>query len=320
MPPAQTGQVKSYTNGIGNKIQYQYKDNGAGFLETATDALGRTITYGERTKYGNPKSITYPDYSTEEWTYDDLDLVLTYKNQLGQVTTYTRDGKHRVTRIDNFDDSYETFTYNDFGQVLDHQRRNGSTEHNVFNGEALKASFTDAEGNITTYTHDEHDLLKTVTDARGNISEYKYNERGQVTKMINPGGSFQVNKYDKFGNRDTVINELGKSWITEYDEFRRPKKLITPLKPHTEYFYELPGGGCCSYTENSPSKIKLPSGKITEFAYDAEWNLIRETVGAGTSDEATTHFIRNVVGNPVWTIDPMGKGLYKANRLYGNTW
>jgi YD repeat-containing protein len=125
--------------------------------------------------------------------------------------------------------------------------------------------------------------------------------------MITPGESYQEYRYDNFGNLTNVTNELNKTWTTEYDEFRRPKRVTDPLQRYTEYSYELPGGECCNYTEPKPSKITLPSGKKTEIAYDAEWNIIRETVGAGSADEASTHMQYNIIGNRVAIIDPMGK-------------
>lgn len=318
MPPTQEGQIKSYTNGLGNKVEHEYADNGIGFEEKATDALGRSITYNRRTIYGNPLEITYPDGSKEIWTRDSLDLVFTHKNQLNQTTTYTRDSKHRVTRIDYYDGSFETFTYNIYSQVIDHVRPNGGKEHSEYSSTGLQTGFTNADSITTTYTYDAADRLKTVKDGRNNITTTEYNERGLVTKMINPGGSYQEYKYDNFGNRTKVINELGKTSATDFDVFGRPTKMTDPLNRSTLYAYELP-----PYTETKPTKITEPSGKTTTKAYDLEWNIIRETVGAGSADEASTSYQYNILGNLVTTVDPRGKVWLKTydvmNRIESET-
>src|SRR5204863_4513197 len=134
-----------------------------------TDALGRVTKY-IRSIYGNPLTVIRPDNSKQIWTRDDRDLPLSYTDELGRTTFYTRDANHRVTRIDHPDGTFETFTYNAFGEVLDHQRRNGAVEHNRYDARGLKTAFRDAEANTTKYTYDSADRLASVTDARGNIT------------------------------------------------------------------------------------------------------------------------------------------------------
>jgi len=84
------------------------------------------------TYYNNPLEITYADGTKEKWTRDDLDLVLTHTDELGRVTRYTRDNKHRITRIDYPDGTNEQVTYNNFSQVVKHTLKNGGIEDRCF--------------------------------------------------------------------------------------------------------------------------------------------------------------------------------------------
>ena len=307
MPGDMVGKMKSYTDGLGRKTEYDYQ-NGSGFLKVGKDALGRVTTYNSLTTYGNPLELTHPDGNKEKWTRDDLDQVVKYTDEFGRVTTYTRDARHRVTRIDYPDGTNERFTYNNFGQVLTFTRANGATETNVYNNRGLKTSFTDAEGNVTKYTYDNADRPALVKDARGNITGSKYDERGLLTKLTNADGSSQTYKYDDFGNRIQVTNEIGNTWISLYDEFKRIDSLTDPLGRLTLYHYDLPGGVCgCSHDNGSPTSIILPSGKTTKIEYDVEWKKINETQGAGTADAATTSYEYDQVGNLVTIVDPRGK-------------
>lgn len=313
MPTELLGMVRDYTDGLARKTLYTYYEGsagqgGPGLLKAETDALGRTTVYNQRTVYGSSLEIIYPDGSKEEWTRDDLDQILTHTDEMGRVTTYTRDNRHRVTRIDYPDGTKDRFSYNSFGQVVTHARRNGGVETSVYNSRGLKTSFIDAEGDITRYTYDGADRLASVTDGRGNITGSEYDERGLLTKSINADGSFQSYGYDEFGNRTSKTNELGNTWKTHYDEFKRHDSITDPLGRLTVYQYDLPGGVCgCSHDNGLPTSITLPSGRMTKIEYDVEWQKIRETVGAGTVDTATTFYEYDLVGNLVVMVDPRMK-------------
>jgi len=295
------------TDSLGRRTTYVYDQGGYGFKIGMTDALNRTTSYA-RTNYGNLIGKTNPDASTESWTGDSLDLVLTHTDELGRVTAYTRDARHRVTRIDYPDGSFETFAYNGFSQVTGHQLRNGGTETSVYDARGLKTSMTDALGNVTAYTYNANDLVATATDALGHTTSFQYNERGLVTRIQNPDSSARTFTYDAYGNRIDTTNELGNTWTTDYDEWKRPVSVTDPLNRTTTYSYDLPGGGCgCSHGNAQPTKITLPSGKMTVITYDTEWQKTGETVGFGTSDAATTGYAYDSVGNVTGITDPRGK-------------
>lgn len=308
MPANLDGRLKEYTDGLGRKTVYNFDfgKGGTGFIKGETDAMGRT-TYHKKTKYGNLLETTYPDGSTESWTRDNLDRILTHTDELGRKTTYTRDDQHRVTKTTYADGTAEQYTYNSFGQVLTHTFQNGGIEHYSYDSRGLRTSVTDALGNVTTYTYDNASRLASVTDARGNTARYEYSERGLITKQVNADNSSQTYAYDDFGNLTSGTNEIGNTWITQYDEFRRITSLKDPLNRVTKYSYDL-GGVCgCAHDNNTPTQITSPSGKITKMEYDVEWKLLRRTEGAGTSDAATTSFEYDLVGNLVNRIDPKGK-------------
>jgi RHS repeat-associated protein len=309
MPGEQLGQLNAYTDGIGRGTGYVYDNNGSGFLRMEADPSGHITKYDSLTAFGNTLQMTLPDGSNNTWKRDDLDQVLSFTDELGRVTTYKRDGQHRVLRIDYPDSSFEKFSYNNFGEVTTHTLRNKAQEINTYDDRGLKTSFKDALGNITKYAYDAFDRLKSVTDARNNVTSFTYNERGLVTKKKNADGSFQKYAYDSVGNRTTVTDELNHTWKTTYDEFKRPLTKTDPLNHKTKYSYNLvsPPSCGCSHTENKPTKIVLPGGNTTTIGYDIEWEKTSETVAAGTKDSATTFYEYDASGNLVTVIDPMQK-------------
>src|SRR5207248_1719055 len=92
-----------------------------------------------------------------------------------------------------------------------------------------------------------------------------------------------------------------------YDEFNRVKTVTDPLNRTTTYEYgQQPDSPDAAY-KRRVSRVNLPSGKKIEFAYDKSWRRTSKTVGAGTSDAATTRYGYDNVGNVVSITDPRGK-------------
>lgn len=307
MPGKQLGQLDTYIDGLGRKTTYTYDNNGTGFLRQKTDPLGRIVSYDLLTVYGNPLQITFADGAKNKWTRDSLDQVLTFTDELGRITKYSRDESRRVTRVDYPDNSSETFSYNAFGQVVKHTLRNKGTETNKYNDRGLKTSFEDPLGNITIYAYDKFDRPQKITDARGNSTAYTYNGRGFVTKIVNADGSFKTYKYDADGNLANVTDELKHSWKTLYDEFKRPVSITDPLNRKVQFNYAPAPGVCgCSHIENKPAKITSPGGRVTEMEYDVEWEIVKRTDAKGTPDESSALYEYDLAGNMVRAFDAKG--------------
>ncbi|MEJ7677489.1 MAG: hypothetical protein WKG06_06380 [Segetibacter sp.] len=258
----------------------------------------------------------------KKWDRGDLDLVRSHRDENGNLTSYSRDANNRINDIYYMDLTSEHFTYNDFGQVRTHTRRNKAVEESEYDNKGLLKSFTDASGNVTHFTYYNSSLPGSVTDALGNTTRYEYNERGLMTKLTHGAdGSFQEYGYDDFGNQTSITNEVGNTWTTTYDEFDRIKSTIDPLNRKTEFSYDLPGGACgCGHPFSKPTKTKLPSGKVIENEYNEEWEIVRQTVAGGKAgEEANTYYEYDLAGNLATMVDPNGNQLkygYTArNRL-----
>ena len=306
VPASQAGKPLSYTNALGNGRTFAYGN--AGFRSSASDELGRITRYDSVTIYGNLLKLTHPNGDKESWTRDSLDQVLTHTDELLRTTTFTRDTSNRLQRIDYYNGTFETYTYNNFGEVLDHRNTNGAVEHFEYDARGLRTKFKDALGNTTEFGYDSRDRLQSVKDPRKNTTTYEYKLRGFISKITNADLSFISYDYDTLGNRTIVTDELNHTWTTVYDEFRRPKTVTDPLGRVTRYAYDLPGGTCgCALSGDNPTRITLPTGKVTEIEYDLEWNKVRETVGKGSPDEASTYFRYDKAGNMVRMVDSKGK-------------
>ncbi len=304
--------ILSRTDSLGRKTTFTHAADGAGFLASETDPRGLTTSY-TRDTFGRRLTTTYADGTVETYTRDakgqPLTKTLTGPGIAARTTTWTRDANSRPTRIDHPDGSHETFTYNAFGQPLTHRMRNGGTETMTYDATGLMLTQTDAEGNTTTYTYNAAGLVASVTNARGFTTSFTYDERGQLTQETYPDASSVAYEYDDFGNRTVRIDELNHLWTYTYDEFDRMLTSTDQLSRTTTYDYSLvPGSSCgsCNVTDK-PTRITLASGKKIERTYDVEWQMLTETVGAGTADAATTAYTYDDGGNVLTITDPRGE-------------
>jgi RHS repeat-associated protein len=293
------GMLQSKADSTGAVTRFTYDQDGAGFLTTTTDAIGRMIHRVPST-LNNDLSRTLPDGATIMIGRDADDRILTYTNEKGHTTAYTRDGFGRVTQTTYADGSTESWSYNQFGQPLTHTLVDGGgTEVFDYDPQGRKRSFTDAMGNTTSYTYNSYDQLASITDPRGNKTSYEYNLRGLISKQVHPDGTFIAYEYDWAGNLSKYTNELGQSWVYVYDQYKRLLSSTDPLGQTTSYTYAAP-------YENLVQTITAPSGKQTRFAYDVNGRRISQTIAYGTPLAATTTYRYDAVGQMLSNTDPKG--------------
>jgi RHS repeat-associated protein len=297
-------------------------DNGFGMKSGWTAANGGTTAYQRTWEFGAIKSTTLPGGATRSRTFTDESrpfYVATETDELGRVTTTTRDSANRPVRIDHPDGTYETFSYNGFGQVAQHRHRNGGIESFTYNASGQMTARTDALGHTTTHTYhtgatSPAGLMASATDPRGFTTSFLYNDRGQLTRITNPDGSTRLTTYDAYGNTLSRTDELGNTWSTSYDAFRRPLTQTDPLGRVTAFSYDIPGACGCpgaglagAYASAKPSRITSPAGRITEIYYDATWREISRIQAPNTPDQAVTLFAYDAAGNLASVTDPLGR-------------
>jgi RHS repeat-associated protein len=272
-------------------------------------------------------------------------------NERGAVTYHFRDGNHRITRTDYKDGSnntlaYETFTYNNFGQVLTHRLKNGAYEHFQYDDRGLLTAKTNpttiadwatalSQAPQTTYSYYAGadgkpgwiDRVKTMTLPRNvsNVSAsetYEYDlspnntSRGLVTKIQHADGKYQSFFYDAYGNKLWEENELRKRTSYTYDDYNRVLTVKNPLNKTTTYDYAPTQGNTTQaqqHTSNSPWWVTMPSTIVTANVYDENWRKTSSTPAYGILN--ATSFIYDPVGNLTDITDPRGK---KTHHVYDN--
>jgi RHS repeat-associated protein len=248
----------------------------------------------------HPAGIVYADTSncTYDWanatgsdTPDPLRIhntpyrhwLFKKKDERGQWTLYTRDGRRRIKRIDYpADGSFEAFTYDThgFNLVTSHRLASGVTidyEYNDIGQLVRESNLVDRnlDGPIgdKVYTYDTLGRVETMTEGRAASSgaqftvKMTYNGRHQVTSVqyISTSGPTVRYEYDWYGNCTAIIDELGHRKDYTYDAYRRCTSLIEQL--------DAPGSDC--------------SGTVASRRWD--WIYDRVIDGIGVTLSAFSH-------------------------------
>lgn len=316
------GLLTRVIDSYGGTSDFSYNSNG--FVTGINDSLGRVTTI-QRGSFGRISSVTTPGGATTTYTRDGGGYV-TAINVNGRITSYVLDPITKLrTRTNHPDTTYETWTYNSYGDRLTHRQRNGFNESWTYDSAGLLRTHTDAVGAVTTWhyygdssypaTNDNNiavnivGRIAAIVDAHGNTTSFHYNDRGQITRQTEtPGnnvtlGTYPVqntandfttqtlNTYDDCGNLLVrIINTNDSSlasrrWLYEYDSLRRRTKETDPLDRVTTYSYNTNGSSCNCGSGDKPHQINHPDGTITRYTYDKEWRLL-STVRAYLSGTA----------------------------------
>ncbi|MCF6238501.1 MAG: putative Ig domain-containing protein, partial [Candidatus Marinimicrobia bacterium] len=187
----------------------------------------------------------------------------------GLLVAFTRDPQDRITRIEKPD-----------GQGIDYS----------YNTEGELTSFTDLNGNITTFTYIQDSYLEDIIDPRGiTVARNEYDIDGKLIAHIDANGNriqydndlitmtstitdrrgnATINAFDNAGNILIQTNALGQSTTYTYDDRRQELSRTNHLGHRTEWTYNNQGN---QLTETDPL------GNITTSSYNLKGELLTQS-------------------------------------------
>jgi RHS repeat-associated protein len=319
-----SGRLLTYTDFKNNSsIATHLAYDGNGFVSAVTDAGNHQTTYTKEPITGRVTHLLEADQTSYvDFDYGDSNnpyYLWRRTDENRHTTNFYRDGNHRIYQI-NYPGNpipYETFTYNGFGQVLTHQRRNGYYEHFVYDGAGrLRKAWnptttaawppSDAESHMEfDYYPNGHpwaDRVSTTRDQRGYFNAYEYDRdsasqpcagRGLITRISHlVDGTYISFAYDQFGNVIAAENELRKRTSFAYDDYGR---LITatppaPAGPMT-LTYERSGNGDPYLHATRAVHLQTDGAGVTvEKTYDENFRTSSVIQQDGTASPPTATF------------------------------
>lgn len=268
-------------------IKYYYY-NTAGYLTSFVDSLGHTITLTRDPTSNLITSVGYPDGTSEGYTYNSFNEILTHTQRNGGI---------------------EYFTYNSTGLLL------------------TRRDATQSASQLTTMVYNSNYRIASVTDADGHTTSYQYNDEGLPTTITNPDGTTRTFAYNAKMVL-SVTNELNHVTSYAYDGFNRLLTVTDPLSRVTTYTYDsntptnshptlvtLPSGkqSAAMYTaawDYETTSVTTGYGtsdaSTTSYAYDSVGNVIAVTDSRGN----TTQVGYDARNRKVWAQDPASNTSY----------
>lgn len=205
---------------------YSYDAEGRRIGETAwpeTVAASDTTTLSQLAALaagaGSPIAFSY--------AYDHAGRLLTSTDGEGFVTRHTYDalGQRTDTYVaeGTADEVRNHFEYDAAGRLIAEYRAYGEPEQVgtafAYDGLGNRIATTDANGNTTTYTHDELGRVLTVTNAANGVTAYQYDAFGNVVKITDPRGNDTYNYYDNLDR--LIVSRDAEDYVTRttYNRF-----------------------------------------------------------------------------------------------------
>jgi RHS repeat-associated protein len=287
------GNVEKYT------LDYTNANASTNPHTIVTDALGRvTKYYFDKSKGRNvvtkTEGICNCGGGSETTLYEyDAKLNLTKKvDALNQQTLYTYDGNgNRLTQTDTL--GTETYTYNNFGQILTKTDRMNGVWTNTYDTSGNLLTAKDALNNTTTLAYSTIGQLAIVKDALNRTTTLTYDTSGRLTEVKDANNKTTNYAYDARARVTGITNALNETTAFEYDLNNRLKKVIYADTTFMTYTYDLAGRRTAMTDER---------GNTTNYGYDNAYRLTSVTDALNH----TTTYSYDLMSNPTAQTDALG--------------
>ncbi|WP_342544248.1 DNRLRE domain-containing protein [Lysinibacillus sp. FSL W7-1291] len=260
--PSLDGQVDSMTN---------YSLDRTNNIVTVTSPEGIVTRYGLNNNFSVTK-IFDPSGDTTTYTLDENSYnVLSQKIVYSDGSTYTKnlkyDTKGNLLSTNDSKGGIESYTYNEYSNLL---------------------TQTDANQQTTTNTY-ENGNLKTSTTPKGDTTSYMYNGHGDLIQVKYPDGKIETYSTSYENNQKLTTYqdiELGITTETITDFNGNILSYEDGKKGKTRYRYNL---------KNELVEVEDAAKKITTYTYDANSNLTSVINADGKKQMSLSYNAQNAI-------------------------
>lgn len=334
------GRITQATDPEGRVTTYTY-DSTDQLLQSISNAQGTTsFTYYSGTNLAEMyavTSITYPDGSTRNYTYDDMGRLtsqqwsdgsdkITYAyNNLGQETitdalgntstlTLSIPGQGTSSITDALGNiARVAYNQNDEVDSITSPGNDESTE--TYDASGNVSSTTDPLGNTTSFTYDPTlNRLLTLTDPSGNQTTFAYDSQGNLITLTNAAGDAVTNTYNSQGQLISNSSPAGRTVAITYTSFGAIASRTYADGSTITYSYDAHRNlisavdslnGAITYTYDSADRLTSvtePGGLSLTYTYNSDGQLASKTDQTGYA----TNYSYNAAGQITQITDGSG--------------
>ncbi|MEZ5328262.1 MAG: RHS repeat-associated core domain-containing protein [Verrucomicrobiales bacterium] len=291
-----TGNLTRIADPFGRQTNLSYT---GGQLSEAIDPAGRKTSF-QHDADGNLVQVTLPDSATVRYEYDADHLMTAEINPVGGRTEREYDSFGRALSSTLPDGSMiQARSLQGLAADLGGTAGTEADPAPVKRPEELVASYTNAAGETDGVDIGPFGTASRVTDSAGRITESGRDPNGKPISITYPAGRQFAVGYDRQGRRTSLKDSATGSTLTfEYDAVSGAPTILDNGRGQRAVFeYDAANRptaftgfagrkSIVSYagTSSLPSSLTLPSGRVTDFQYDAVGNTIEiSSEGSTTS-------------------------------------
>jgi RHS repeat-associated protein len=258
---------------------------GQGYNEV-TNALGQTTTY-----YYSPEfavtQIKDPLGNSNFTEYTDHFEIYREIDEEGNLTGYSYDERGNRIKIEQADGSIHACSYDAedrLTQVTDPQ--GGSRTYIYYKKgphKGLLHTLTEADGSVSIYRYNEHNLLSKAEDEREHSTLLEYDEDHNLSALTLPDGGRAAWEYDVWGRCIKSANPLQQEQHFRYDALGRATEIFLPDGNHVLLQYNAYEDVVVArdkhhhvrfdYTPMGSLKMREENGAKMHFIYNREEQL-----------------------------------------------
>lgn len=281
--------LASVTNPVGNIISFTYDDDDR--LIKISDFSGNNYLTNWYDIFGKVVAQNIVGRGDSFASYDTINRVTTFTDELGNITKYYYDESQHITGVELGETGIQR-KYNENGQMTEQ---------------------TDALGNITQMLYDEHGRMSRVIHPDGTEEQISYNDGNYPIRIVNRDGTESLYDYDERNNLISAQNERGHVCTYAYDDHDNLVSYTDKEGNVWIYAYDEnnhleqtmdPDGNVSHYTHDAAGRLTAyttPTGRTTSYQYSAAGDLLRIVDGDGS-----VIFEYDNNGNRIGITDRMG--------------
>jgi RHS repeat-associated protein len=215
------GEISQSQDALGRVTQFRYDNSNLTRLIAPGNSIS-AFTYDNR---GNLLSSVDPLGQRVDFSYDSrFDQLNTVRDQRGNTTRYNYDNKSNLSSITYVDNSSETFSYNDKGELTVLVNRRSQEIKYTYDSRGLLTKKLFADGTSATFEYDSQGNLAKATDADSSVA-YAYDNANRLTKVTYGAGRFLEFSYDAGDRRTKMVDQDGFTTNYIYNNAGRLKQL-----------------------------------------------------------------------------------------------
>lgn len=281
--------------------------------ETTYDDLDRPVTTTRIERKPQPGAFTTRN------EYDDAGNVLKQTSPSGAVSQYTYDGLSQLTRLQEPSGATTLLGYDASGREVRHTDGMGRTSAKLYDqlGRLVQDKDLDSVNSLlrkVSYTYDKAGNLLTSTNPLDRTTTYAYDALNRLTSQTEPVSDTKSITtsfgYDALGNRTRYTDGRGNSTIYTVNTLGLAESVIEPSTARD------PSPAARTWTtaydaDGQAVKLTAPGNVVREREYDKAGQRVRETAAGADVATPEKRFQYDSAGRLVKASSPKGDDTYE---------